>query len=393
VSDVLDADVAIVGGGIAGASLACALAAHGTSVVVLERRARAGGIHRGDSLLPKATRLLERWGVLAAVRAAGAQAIDRLEIHHSAHGKVTQVPLTTTGEDSPYLVLPHACFEDVLLTAAGTGARTRLLRPVKVVTVEPWERGARVRYETGQGSGEVRARVVVGADGHASLVRRAAGIAMPTTAYDHAYLGLEADRPADYENAMRVHFHADGGVLLMPRPARVGLGVLVEAGSAAWWLSRSDDELARLLVARAPVLDGMRLHRAGAQVYALARGHAERYVAGPLVILGDAAHLTNPTAGQGMAMALDDAGTFGDTLGPALAAGGDLATALAAWQTRQWPVNQRLVRTSHLLALVYALRGPGWDRVKIGAVRALGRAAGTWLARPVIRSFLQPQTA
>lgn len=392
-SAVLDTDVAIVGGGIAGASLACALAAHGTRVVLLERRARAGGIHRGDSLLPKATRLLERWGVLAAVRAAGAQAIDRLEIHHGTHGMLAQVPLTVADEDSPYLVLPHARFEDVLITAAGAGPRTRLLRPARVVAVDPAEGGARLRYETGDGSGEVRARLVVGADGHASLVRRAAGIAMPTGAYDHAYLGLEADRPPAYENAMRVHFHADGGVLLMPRPTRVGLGVLVEAGSAAWWLSRSDDELTRLLVARAPVLEGMRLHRDGAQVYALARGHAERYVAGSLVILGDAAHVTNPTAGQGMAMALDDAGSFADTLGPVLASGGDVAAALIAWQARQWPANQRLVRSSHLLALVYALRGPAWNRVKVDAVRALGRAAGTWLARPVIRSFLRPQTA
>jgi len=389
----LDTDVAIVGGGIAGASLACALAAHGAGVVLLERRARAGGIHRGDSLLPKATRLLERWGVLAAVRAAGAQAIDRLEIHAQAHGKVAQVPLTVAGEDTPYLVLPHARFEDVLLTAASAGPCTRLVRPAKVVQVERADNGACLRYETGASTGVVRARLVVGADGHASLVRRAAAIAMPTAAYDHAYLGLEADRPPAYENAMRVHFHADGGVLLMPRPTRVGLGVLVEAGSAAWWLGRSDDELARLLVARAPVLEGMRLHRDGAQVYALSRGHAERYVAGSLVILGDAAHLTNPTAGQGMAMALDDAGTFADTVGPALAAGADLGPALAAWQARQWPANQRLVRTSHLLALVYALRGPAWDRVKVSAVRALGRAAGTWLARPVIRSFLRPQTA
>src|SRR5262249_28300657 len=222
---------------------------------------------------------------------------------------------------------------------------------------------------------------------------RTAGIAMPMRPYDHAYLGLEADRPSAYTNAMRVHFHADGGVLLMPRPTRVGLGVLVEAGSAPRWLGLSDAELQRLLVARAPILEGMRLHREGAQVYALARGHADRYVAGPLVILGDAAHVTNPTAGQGMAMALADAGLFADAVGPALAGARDLDSALAEWQARQWSINQQLVRTSHLLALVYALRGPAWDRLKTGVVRTLGQAAGTWLARAVIRNFLRPRTA
>jgi len=389
----VDTDVAIVGAGIAGASLACALARHDVRVTLLERRARAGGIHRGDSLLPKVTRLLGRWGVLPAVWAAGAQAIDSLEIHHGGHGKVAEIPLAVAGEDNPYLVLPHAKFEDVLIAAATACERTRLVRPAKVVEVRHDGAHAILRYEAGDTGGQVRARLVVGADGHASLVRRTAGIAMPMHPYDHAYLGLEADRPSAYTNAMRVHFHADGGVLLMPRPTRVGLGVLVEAGSAPRWLGLSDAELQRLLVARAPILEGMRLHREGAQVYALARGHADRYVAGPLVILGDAAHVTNPTAGQGMAMALADAGLFADAVGPALAGARDLDSALAEWQARQWSINQQLVRTSHLLALVYALRGPAWDRVKTGVVQALGPAAGTWLARPVIRNFLRPRTA
>lgn len=389
--ELIEADVAIVGAGIAGAALACAFARHGVRVALVERRGRAGGIHRGDSLLPKSTRVLEHLGLLAAVRDAGAETIDRLEIHHSRHGKMVETPLTASGEDTPYLVLPHAKFEDVLLTAAVASGCTRLIRPAKVVDVNGASDGPGLRYEAGSGHGLIRARLVVGADGHASIVRRAAGIGMPVREYDHAYLGLEADRPPAYTNAMRVHFHGDGGVLLMPRPTRVGIGVLVEAGSAPRWMTMSDDELRGALVARAPILEGMRLHREGAQVYALSRGHADRYVAGGLVIVGDAAHVTNPTAGQGMAMALADADVLADLVGPALANGErEIGPALAAYERRQWPLNQRLVRTSHLLALVYALRGPLWDGVKTAMVRALGPAAGTRLARPVIRNFLRP---
>jgi 2-polyprenyl-6-methoxyphenol hydroxylase-like FAD-dependent oxidoreductase len=390
----LETDVAIVGAGVAGSALACALSRGGVHVALLERRGRTGGIHRGDSLLPKATRMLARWGVLDAVRAAGAEPIDRLEIHHARHGQVAEIPLTGPADDTPYLVLPHASFEEVLITAAAGAEGTRLVRPAKVTAVEARGGGALVRYETAGMTGTVRARVVVGADGHASLVRRAARIAMAVREYDHAYLGLEADRPPTYQNAMRVHFHADGGVLLMPRPTRVGLGVLVDAGSAMDWLTMSDARLRQRLVARAPILAGMRLHRAGTQVYALTRGHADRYVAGPFAIIGDAAHVTNPTAGQGMAMALADAGLLADLLGPALTAGvKDLGPTLAAYEARQWPINRGLVRTSHLLALAYALRGEAWDRLKIGVVRALGRVGGTWVARPVIRNFLRPHDA
>src|SRR5207244_2465447 len=101
-----DADVIVVGGGIAGLGLACALARYDVRVLLLEKRRSSGGIHRGDSLLPKSTALLARWGVLDAILAAQAQPIDRLEIHHHRSGKICELPLVQEWERDPYLVLP-----------------------------------------------------------------------------------------------------------------------------------------------------------------------------------------------------------------------------------------------------------------------------------------------
>ena len=145
---------------------------------------------------------------------------------------------------------------------------------------------------------------MVAADGGRSLIRRALGIRARPFPYDHAYLGLEAERPAGYRNAMHLNLHAEGGVLLMPRRERSGVGVLVARGSSQRWCSSSDAELSRTLVQRAPILAGKRLFRQGSHVYSLTRAHAERYQAQGAVLLGDAAHATNPTAGQGMSQAL-----------------------------------------------------------------------------------------
>ena len=102
----------------------------------------------------------------------------------------------------------------------------------------------------------------------------------------------------------------------VPRPRRVGGGVLVEADSAAHWLGMDDDQLSRELTHRVPLLKGMSLHRQGAHVYTLGCAHVSRYRASGAVLIGDAAHCTNPTAGQGMAMALTDAGALTEQIEP-----------------------------------------------------------------------------
>ncbi|MDF1667717.1 MAG: FAD-dependent oxidoreductase, partial [Planctomycetota bacterium] len=67
-----DADVIVVGGGIAGLGLACALSSYNIQVLLIEKRRGSGGIDRGDSLLPKTCSLFQRWGVLDTIRDAGA---------------------------------------------------------------------------------------------------------------------------------------------------------------------------------------------------------------------------------------------------------------------------------------------------------------------------------
>jgi 2-polyprenyl-6-methoxyphenol hydroxylase-like FAD-dependent oxidoreductase len=389
----LEADVVVAGGGIAGLGLACALAAWDVSVLVLEKRSKAGGIHRGDSLLPRTTALFARWGVLDAVRAADAQPISRIEIHHGAR-KLCETPLAGASAETPYLVLPHARIEQVLLERALAFGRARLVRPARVTdVVREGGRVTGVRFETPEGPGVARGRLVVACDGHRSIVRSRLGIEVAPLYYDHLYLGLEADRPASYENAMRVHFHPEGGVLLMPRPTRVGIGMLVPAHDRGRWARLSDERLRAEVVARAPILREAAIHREGANVYELVRAHAPRYVKEGAVIVGDAAHATNPTAGQGMTMALGDVGLLSDLVGPALAGTDrDLDEALAAYERQRWPANEATVRGSHLLAQIYALRGGAWNRVKCAGARLLASPLGRLVVNPILESFIEDRS-
>lgn len=386
-------DIAIVGGGVAGLGSAIALAKHGMRITVIERRAQVGGIHRGDSLLPKTTALLFRWGLRAALEEAGARPIHRLEIHAPGDRHVFEMAMTAEDAVHPYLVLPHARFEAVLMQRAMSLPNVRIVRPASFVDLIHETGSARtcgVRYRR---DGEVHALhcgLVLAADGQHSAVRKRLGIDCETSSYDHAYLGLEADRPAGYRDAMRVHFHARGGALLMPHPERIGVGLLVDAGMARHWLTMPEAELAAELARRAPILQGMALHMDGAHVYELTRAHAAAYARPGAVIIGDAAHCTNPTAGQGMAMALDDAGILADILGPRWTARpADIDAAIDRYQALQRPVNARLVRNSDVLAKLYALRGPAWTALKLLGVTALSKPAMRGVTLPLVSKFLQ----
>ncbi len=393
------ADVLIVGAGVAGLGLACALARFDLDVLVVDARKGPGGVHRGDSLVPRTTALLRRWGVLEAVRAAGAVPIERIEVHHPRHGVVLEGPLVPEGARDPYLVLPHAELERVLEEAAAAqGVRVR--RATRLVHLTRDERGrvvgARVHDRRLAAERALGARLVVGADGQRSRVRERLGVPVRRGEYDHAYLGLEAERPAGYRDALRLHLHPEGGVLVMPRPERVGLGVLVDARCGPRWTGMPDDALARALVARCPLLAGARLLRDRAHVYELSWSHARAYRRDGAALLGDAAHTTNPTAGQGMTSALADADALAALVGPVLAGrsgAGALDHALARYEAQQRPINARLVRQADALARLYAWRGPVGDAARLLFARALGSRAGAWLAGGLARAFLEPRAA
>lgn len=398
IDDTQRHDVIVVGAGIAGLGLACALSRFQLSVLLVDARKGPGGVHRGDSLVPRSTRLLARWGVLDAVRRAGAVPIERIEVHHPRRGLLLDGPLVPQGVSDPYYVLPHAELERVLLEEATARGRTTVLRPARLIDLvrDRRDRVTGVRVETRLGERDLHARLVVGADGQRSLVRDRLGVSSRRGDYDHAYLGLEADRPAGYRDALRLHLHREGGVLVMPRTKTVGLGVLVDARSGPKWAGMEDDTLARVLASRCPLLSGVPLHRGRSHVYELSWSHASRYHAHGAVLIGDAAHTTNPTAGQGMTSALGDADALADLLGPALVlerTTADLDLALAAYEARQRPVNARLVRQADALARLYAWRGPTGDLAKVAVARALGSRAGAWLGRALAGAFLTPRGA
>lgn len=384
-------DVIIVGAGVGGAALALAFArATPLRVLLVEKQAGPGKINRGDSLLPAVTAQLAAWGALEHVRAAGARQLHSMQVFHHTRGLLLETSLSGLGLAHPYFVLPHPEIERTLTNAALDGGRVRVRYQCPVVDF--FEENGRlcgivVKRDNGVEE-RIAARLVVGADGSSSLVREALQISFRKAPYDHAYFGLEMSRPENYHDAMRIELHPSGGVLVVPHPSgeRIGLGVLVHERDAEIFRSGTFDEKVAVIRLRSPLFADCQGFAKGAHLYKLYRAHADKYVSRGAALIGDAIHVTNPTAGQGMTMAIEDAAALARHVGPVLARGAtgvEIDNALLAYERDRRPKNANLIRWSHWMSRFYAMPGLRGDWLR----RQVFGLGGTFLGQALQKAI------
>lgn len=304
-------DVVIIGGGVAGSALATVLAREGRSVLVLERDTAYRDRVRGEILMPWGVAEMHRLDLESAFRAAGGTDATTLvrydETIEPATAEATAIPLDKLlpGVAGALDVgHPEVC-EALTRAAAAAGATVR--RGVRALRVE---RG-QVQYQHRDAPGEVRCRLVVGADGRRSAVRRALGVALHETTPRTACAGMLVDDLRDWP-VHRVSIGTEGDLryYVFPRAGgRARLYLIQTAGSRRFTGSQ----------AAAEFLDAWRLKCVpGSDAISAARpagpcasfpmndSWTDRPYADGAVLVGDAAGWNDPIVGQGLAIALRD---------------------------------------------------------------------------------------
>ncbi len=322
--DETTADVAIVGSGIAGGALAVRLARAGLAVTVLERSVEFRDRVRGETMSPWGCAELARSGLLdIAMRAEGTVAARVVPYGDSMSPDAAEAAAMDTTAVVPgaagmlNLSQPGACRE---LVEAAVDLGAEVVRGSRRVRVTAGPQPA-VRYEHNLHQRVVKARVVVGADGRNSTVRRQLGIPLATTGPRTFAVGLLVDGLTGWPAATNSSGTCeDVAFFIFPRRSgctRVYLFWDKRTPGRSSGRDAGDrilQRLATLTCFPAAEIFFEARPRPGWASFPMEDTWCERpYVQGG-VLIGDAAGYSDPIIGQGLTVAVRDARLVGDAL-------------------------------------------------------------------------------
>lgn len=319
-SDDLDVDLAIVGGGLVGASLALALRPSGLRVALIEgvapdAAAQPSFDDRTTALGNGTRRVFEALGVWSAMER---EAAPIRQIHVSDAGRAGFARLDAREHDIDAFgyVITNRSMGRALNSALDAQSGIERRMPARCTSVD--FDADHVRLQTEPAGRPLRAQLVVAADGAHSLVRAAAGLAANVEDYQQVAIvaHVASSRPADGTAYER--FTPNGPFAVLPLyDGHYGVVWTVSPAAAEEILALSDaDYLARLQTAFGWRIG--RLLRVGRrQSYPLRLTRAAGLTADRCVLIGNAAQALHPVAGQGFNLGLRDAVTLAEVLADA----------------------------------------------------------------------------
>ncbi|KAA9130803.1 NAD(P)-binding protein [Marinihelvus fidelis] len=321
-----DVDVAIVGGGLVGTALACALAPLGWAVAVIEARPVAAGEATSTNHDPRcfalaaaSCRILEGLDAWPALAASAGPIRDIVVTEKGRPGRVHLDP-AELGLDAFGQVVPAPALGRVLLDRARgldgvvmhQGAVVTALQQADDRVTLAMDRGPAA---DGSGPAHLSASLVVAADGADSPVREMLGIGTRRKDYGQTAVVCHVTPAQHHRGRAFERMTADGPFAMLPLPnGRCGLVWCAPPGRAAELMEAPDEDFLAEAGGRSGGVLGTFSEAGARRAWPLSLVVPERDVDDRVVLVGNAAHTIHPAGAQGFNLGLRDVAALAEAL-------------------------------------------------------------------------------
>jgi 2-polyprenylphenol 6-hydroxylase len=380
-------DVAVVGAGMVGAALALKLAQDGFDVAVIEPRAPAPWRIDDDvdlrvvALAPSSVSLFDAIGVWKTIVATRACPYRRMHVWDALAPGTLDFDSADDGTATLGYIVENRLIQATLWQALQGDTRVTVQCPARVAATAI--DGERRTIELDDGS-RISTRLVVAADGGDSVLRELTGIATRDRDYAQRAVVAHVTTTRAHEATAWQRFLPGATIAFLPlSDGRSSIVWSAPEAEATRLLTLDDGTFCSELGAAFDFRLGTIASTTARAAFPLRLKLAKRYAAERFALVGDAAHIVHPLAGQGVNLGLRDVAELVATAGAERAAGRDFAaaSALRRYERRRRSDNALSAHAFDAIQRVF-----GSDAMELAALRGAGLALVDRIA-PLKRLF------
>ena len=339
-----DYDLVIVGAGIIGLTLACALKDSGLSIVLIEAKpysvaamkGQAYAVHMSSKLILEGIGIWDK--ILPQI-----ETFRKVRLSDADYPRVVEFQPTDLGTDVLGYVAEHQALLTPLQEFMQQCANIKYLCPAEVVQTEYQPNQVEISLNIEGESQNIRTRLIVAADGARSRIRSDAGIKTQGWQYWQSCIVAFVKPEKPHNNIAYERFWSSGPFAILPLPGNRCRIVWTAPHAEAKALVALDDEqfLAELSRRYGEQMGELQLE--GSRfVFPVQLMQSDRYVLPRLALVGDAAHCCHPVGGQGLNMGIRDAAALAQVVQSAYNQGEDIGNLQVLKRYERWRKRENL---------------------------------------------------
>lgn len=328
-----NADIIIVGGGLAGLSLAALLGVGGVRTLCLDRESPAAALSesfdgRTTAISYGSQKILQAAGVWGEIKADSCP-IHTIQILDGDSPVLLEFDSSEVGGDTFGWIAENRRLRAALYAKIGSLKNTACIAPARVCGFSVNDKGARVMLEDGR---TFQAPLIVGADGRGSFTRGWMGIGTRSWSYRQRAIVCAVTHEHGHNNIAVENFRPEGPFAILPMTDddegrhRSSVVWTEHGGTKDSALHFDQAAFDASLQARFPSCYGAVRQIYGRFSYPLGLVHAHRYIGPRMALVAEAAHGIHPIAGQGLNMGFRDIAALAALVADAVGRGEDPGT-------------------------------------------------------------------